>query len=57
MCFVRTLLSNKARNLANRAKRNGDDLSDIVKGGVDVNADFSTIFAIVLDTLMEASNI
>ena len=54
MSLVKTLLSNKARNLADLAKRNDDDLSDIVKGGVDVNAEWSEIFTIVLDTLTGA---
>lgn len=56
MTFLRNLLSNRARNLANQAKRNGDDLSDIIEGGVDITADYSIIFNRVLDVLISKSS-
>ena len=56
MTFLRNLLSNRARNLANQAKRNGDDLSDIIEGGLDVTADYSIIFNRVLDVLISKSS-
>ena len=56
MNLLRTLLSNRARNLANQAKRNGDDLSDIIEGGVDVTAAYSIIFNRVLNALMSKSS-
>lgn len=53
--FIRTLLSNRARALADQYERNNDDLSDIVEGGVPAGMEWREVFVLVLDTLESKS--
>jgi hypothetical protein len=48
--LLRTLYSGRAKSLANHAE-NGDDLTDIVEGGVaHLNRDWTAVFNYLLDT-------
>jgi hypothetical protein len=53
--LIRTLLSNRARALADQYERNNDDLSDIVEGGVPAGMAWREVFVLVLDTLESKS--
>ena len=52
-CLLRSLYSNRASTLARHAE-NGDDLSDIVEGGVShLNGDWFAVYDFLIDYWME----
>lgn len=52
-CLLRTLYSNRAKALARHAE-NGDDLADIVEGGVShLNNDWHAVYEFLIDYWME----
>mgnify|MGYP003122689969 CR=1 FL=1 len=49
-CLLRTLFSTRAKALATHAE-NGDDLTDIVEGGVaHLNGEWSAVFNYLIDS-------
>ena len=49
--LLRTMLSGRARALADQYERNNDNLSDIIEGGVPAGMPWSVVFTLVLDEL------
>lgn len=50
--MIRTLLSGRAKSLAYQAYMNGDDLYDIIDGGVDITMSHEDLYQHILNKMV-----